>query len=56
MKNTKIKILLALTFSLLMLSSKSIFAADFEFKEAPKLVEETSSGVTISWEKLQGAT
>jgi hypothetical protein len=43
MKNTKIKILLAFVFSMLMLSSKSIFAADFAFKEAPKVVEQTSS-------------
>jgi hypothetical protein len=43
MKNTKIKILSALAFSLLMLTSKSTFAADFAFKEAPKVVEQTSS-------------
>lgn len=54
--NTKIKLLSALVLAWSLLLVKSSFAAGFSFTKSPEVSTETSSWVTISWEKLPWST
>lgn len=55
--NTKIKILFGMLASIASFALVSIsFAADFSFEKAPIVVDQTSTWINISWDKLDGAT